>query len=404
MIKCINVADLRVGMYIHDLNCDWMAHPFLSKRFLVGKTIEIDKITASGIHEVYIDTNKGLDVSHAPTVNEVKKQLESEIIAFAEQEQPLPRAVEAGDELGQARLIHEQANQLIFNIMQDVRLGQQVELEKMEPAVARMTQSILRNNGALLSLCRIKNKDDYTFRHSVSVGALMVSFCNAMGMDKQTIHLAGIGGMLHDIGKMKIPDAILNKPGKLTEDEFGIIKCHVVESEQILQATHGISELSILVASQHHERHDGSGYPAGLKGEEISELGQMAAIVDVYDALTSDRCYHKGMPPTDALRKIYEWSKFHFNPKLVQAFMRCIGIYPVGTLVLLESGRLGVVTEQNDASLAAPKVKVIFSTKSNVHIRPEIVDLSRGMTRGGSDRIVRHESPQKWGLDPLRFL
>jgi putative nucleotidyltransferase with HDIG domain len=404
MIKCINVADLRVGMYIHDLNCDWMAHPFLAKRFLVGKTLEIEKIAASGIHEVYIDTNKGLDVSHAPTVNEVKKQLESEIIAFAEQEQPLPRAVEVGDELGQARLIHEQANQLIFNIMQDVRLGQQVELEKMEPAVARMTQSILRNNGALLSLCRIKNKDDYTFRHSVSVGALMVSFCNAMGMDRQTIHLAGIGGMLHDIGKMKIPDTILNKPGKLTEDEFGIIKCHVVESEQILQATHGISELSILVASQHHERHDGSGYPAGLKGAEISELGQMAAIVDVYDALTSDRCYHKGMPPTDALRKIYEWSKFHFNPKLVQAFMRCIGIYPVGTLVLLESGRLGVVTEQNDTSLAAPKVKVFFSTKSNVHIRPEIVDLSRGMTRGGSDRIVRHESPQKWGLDPLRFL
>ncbi|MGL6069888.1 HD-GYP domain-containing protein [Craterilacuibacter sp.] len=404
MIKCINVADLKVGMYIHDLNCDWMAHPFLTKRFQVGKTLEIEKISASGIHEVYIDTSKGLDVSHAPTVNEVKKQLESEIIAFAEQEQPLPRAVEAGEELGQARLIHEQANQLIFDIMQDVRLGQQVELEKMEPAVARMTQSILRNNGALLSLCRIKNKDDYTFRHSVSVGALMVSFCNAMGMDKQTIHLAGIGGMLHDIGKMKIPDAILNKPGKLTEDEFGIIKCHVVESEQILQATHGISELSILVASQHHERHDGSGYPAGLKGAEISELGQMAAIVDVYDALTSDRCYHKGMPPTDALRKIYEWSKFHFNPKLVQAFMRCIGIYPVGTLVLLKSGRLAVVIEQNDTSLAAPKVKVFFSTKSNVHIRPEIVDLSRGMTQGGSDRIMRHESPQKWGLDPLRFL
>lgn len=197
----------------------------------------------------------------------------------------------------------------------------------VEPSVSKMTSSILRNGGALLSLCRIKDKDNYTFQHSVSVGALMVSFCNAMGMSKEVIHHAGIGGMLHDIGKMKIPDRILNKPGKLTEQEFAVMKCHVVESKQILLQTTGISETAVLVAAQHHERHDGSGYPAGLKGEEISQLGQMAAIVDVYDALTSDRCYHKGMAPTDALRKIYEWSKFHFNPQLVQAFMRSIGIY-----------------------------------------------------------------------------
>ncbi|XLM20989.1 phosphodiesterase, partial [Chromobacterium piscinae] len=159
-----------------------------------------------------------------------------------------------------------------------------------------------------------------------------------------------------------------------------------------------------LVAGQHHERHDGSGYPAGLKGDEISQLGQMAAIVDVYDALTSDRCYHQGMSPTDALRKIYEWSKFHFNPELVQAFMRAIGIYPIGTLVRLESGRLGVVVEQNDHNLISPKVKVFFSIKSNTHIPPEIVDLSRRLGAGGGDSIVKHESPEKWHIDPLRFL
>lgn len=405
MIKCINVADLKVGMYIHDLNCDWMSHPFLSKSLLIKEESAIEKIIASGIHEVYIDIRKGLDVSHAPTIAEVKKQLESELVEFARTEQAAqPARVEAGEELGKARMIHEQASMIIVDIMQDVRLGKQVELEQIEPVVSRMTTSILRNNGALLSLCRIKNKDDYTFRHSVSVGALMVSFCNAMGMDAQAIQKAGIGGMLHDIGKMKIPDEILNKPGKLTEQEFAVIKCHVVESQRILQATDGISELSIQVASQHHERHDGSGYPAGLKGDEISELGQMAAIVDVYDALTSDRCYHKGMPPTDALRKIYEWSKFHFNPKLVQAFMRCIGIYPIGTLVLLESGRLGVVVEQNDNSLISPKVKVFFSTRSKTHIPPEVIDLSRNLGYGGGDRIIRHESAERLKLDPLRYL
>lgn len=404
MIKCINVSDLRPGMFIHDLNCDWMSHPFLLKRFLIKDEAEIEKITDSGIHEVYIDTGKGMDVAHAPTVTEVKRQLEEEIREFAQHESALVRKVEAAEEFDRARQIHQEAHQIVRGIMQDVRLGKQVQLEQVEPSVARMTESILRNGGALLSLCRIKHKDDYTFLHSVSVGALMVSFCNAMGMDAQTIHEAGIGGMLHDIGKMKIPDRVLNKPGKLTDQEFAVMKCHVVESKKILSVTEGITQIAIDVAAQHHERHDGSGYPLGLKGEQISQLGQMAAIVDVYDALTSDRCYHKGMAPTDALRKIYEWSKFHFNPTLVQAFMRSIGIYPVGTLVKLESGRLGVVIEQNDNNLIAPKVKVFFSTRSNTHIPPEVVDLSRGLGAGGGDKIVRHESAEKWQIDPLRFL
>ncbi|WP_199102951.1 HD-GYP domain-containing protein [Aquitalea sp. ASV11] len=404
MIKCIDVSDLKVGMYIHDLNCDWMSHPFLLKRFLVKDEAAIRKIADAGIHEVYIDTGKGLDLPHAPTISEVKHKLEQEIIDLASREVPTERRVDAAAEYGRAQLIHNEANLIVRSILQDVRLGKQVQLEMVEPSIEKMTSSILRNGGALLSLCRIKDKDNYTFQHSVSVGALMVSFCNAMNMSREVIHHAGIGGMLHDIGKMKVPDSILNKPGKLTEQEFAVMKCHVVESKQILLSTQGISDTAVKVAAQHHERHDGSGYPEGLKGEEISQLGQMAAIVDVYDALTSDRCYHKGMSPTDALRKIFEWSKFHFNPVLVQAFMRCIGIYPIGTLVRLESGKLGVVIEQNDNNLVSPKVKVFFSTKSNTYIPPEVVDLSRSMGAGGGDKIVSHESPTKWRIDPMRFL
>jgi putative nucleotidyltransferase with HDIG domain len=405
MIKCINIADLKVGMYIHDLNCDWMSHPFLRNRFVIATEAETQKIAEAGIHEVYIDTTRGLDVVHAPTEGEVQRQLESEMLVIGEEERPAVfTRVAAVEEFGRAQLIHEEAHQIIHGILRDVRLGKQVELEQVAPSVERITSSILRNNGALLALCRIKDKDNYTFQHSVSVGALMVTFCNAMNMSKEVIHHAGIGGMLHDIGKMKIPDEILNKPDRLTEHEFGVMKCHVVESKKILTQARGISETAITVAAQHHERHDGSGYPLGLMGHEISTLGQMAAIVDVYDALTSDRCYHQGMPPTDALRKIYEWSKFHFNPELVQAFMRAIGIYPIGTLVRLESGRLGVVVEQNEKNLVSPKVKVFFSIKSNTHIPPEIVDLSRSLGHGGGDKIVKHESPEHWKLDPLRFL
>jgi HD-GYP domain-containing protein (c-di-GMP phosphodiesterase class II) len=361
-------------------------------------------IAEAGIHEIHIDTAKGRDVAHAPTAHEVRTRLESEIIDFARCHAPPERQVESGEEASRARRIHGEARLIVRGILQDVRLGRQVELEKVHPAVEHVTDSILRNNGALLSLCRIKTKDDYTFLHSVSVGALMVSFCHALGMVREQIREAGIGGMLHDVGKMTIPDDILNKPGKLTAPEFALMKCHVVESRRILLATDGISDTAVQVAAQHHERHDGSGYPEGLKGDEISRLGQMAAIVDVYDALTSDRCYHKAIAPTDALRKIYEWSRFHFNPALVHAFMRCIGIYPIGTLVRLESGRLGVVVEQNDKDLISPRVRVFFSSKSNTHIRPEIVDLARGLGAGGGDRIVRHETPDAWNLDPLPFL
>jgi HD-GYP domain-containing protein (c-di-GMP phosphodiesterase class II) len=203
---------------------------------------------------------------------------------------------------------------------------------------------------------------------------------------------------------MRTPDAILNKPGKLTDEEFAIMRHHVVASREILEITPHISQTALHVAAQHHERHDGSGYPNRLKGEEIAPLGRMAAIVDVYDAITSDRVYHKGMPPTEALRKLLEWSRFHFDPELVHAFVRVVGIYPVGTLVRLESGRLAVVVEQRESNLLQPLVRVMFDAKRNHYLKPEDVDLSRPLGKGGADRILGHESPEKWQIDPMKFL
>ena len=403
MTKKISIDQLKPGMYVSDLGSDWMSHPFLRSAFAVKDEAMVKKIAESGIHEVYIDPSRGDDVPDAPTAEEVTEHLEHEMLKAAAE--PVPeRRIAAGEEMARAKKIHGEANKIIHNIMQDVRLGQQVKLEQAEPVVMQMTESILRNGGALLSLTRVKNKDDYTFMHSVSVCALLVSFCRAMDMDADVIHLAGIGGLLHDIGKVKVPDAILNKPGRLTDDEFKVMKCHVVESKKILSETDGISETSIQVAAQHHERHDGSGYPEGLKGEAITQMGQMAAICDVYDAITSERCYHKGLVPHEALRKIFEWSKFHFNPTLVQAFLRTIGIYPVGTLVLLESGRIGVVVEQSESNLLQPRVKLFFDSRKQGYITPQEVDLAKPLGHGGGDRIVSHETPEKWGIDPLKFL
>ncbi len=404
MIKSIDIADVKIGMYVHDLNCDWASHPFFRRRFLIKNAAEIAKIAEAGIHEIYIDTEKGLDVSHARSVDEVNATLQQQMIEAVSNEPAPVITLSFAEELGRANRIKSQAHALVKTVMQDVRLGRAVELEQVEPMIESITESVLSNSGALLTLLRIKNKDDYTFLHSVSVGTLMIAFCRSVGMDRETIHLAGLGGILHDTGKALVPDEILNKPGRLTEEEFDIIRRHPRDGFDILSRTEGIGEIPLDITLHHHERVDGSGYPHNLKGDTISTLAKMAAIVDVYDAITADRCYHKGMAPTDALRKIFEWSKYHFDPKLVQAFMRCVGIYPVGTLVLLESGKLGVVIEQHPSNLLTPKIKVMFSSKSNTYLQPEILDLSRPLGFGGGDRIVRHEAPEKWGINPLRFM
>lgn len=351
---------------------------------------------------MYIDPGRGVDGPGQDAI-EVERELDREMVAFAESAAPEQRRTSMREEVQSAQRIQGEANALIRDLMQDVRLGRQIQSERVEPVVEKITQSILRNSGALLSLCRIKNKDDYTFQHSVSVCGLQTAFARALKLPASDIHEAGIGGLLHDIGKTMVPDEILNKPGKLTDDEFRQIKCHVVESRRILEATPGISATAVLVAAQHHERHDGSGYPLGLKAGEISQMGKMAAIVDVYDAITSDRCYHKGMEPTEAMRKIFEWSKFHFDPQLVQAFTRCIGIYPTGSLVMLDSGRLAVVIGQCEGNLLQPLVRVVFSARHNHYVAAEDIDLSRRRASGG-DRIIRHEKPETWGIDVARFL
>ena len=400
MLKKIRTEALRPGMYIHELDCGWIDHPFVYNRFSVTSEAQISRVAAAGVREVYIDTSRGDDVDDAPTVEEARAELDREMVAAALAPAPA-RRVAASDETQRARKVLGEATTIVRRVMADARLGHQVHVEAVEQVVERLTGSILRNSGALLSLCRMKTKDDYTFLHSVSVGALLIAFSRDLGTGADALREAGIGGMLHDIGKVRVPSGVLNKPGRLTDSEFAAMKLNVVYSRQILEATSGIPAAAVEVAGLHHERHDGSGYPDGLAGDAIARIGQMAAICDVYDAITSDRVYHKGLQPTEALRKIFEWNRFHFNPELTQAFLRCIGIYPVGALVLLESGRLALVVDQHEGSLLQPLVRVIFHVRSGHYLPPEDLDLSRPSC---SDRIVRHEVPADWNIDPARFI
>jgi putative nucleotidyltransferase with HDIG domain len=400
-VKKVSVRQLQPGMYIHDLNCAWMDHPFVSNRFKLHSDKQVREIQALGIPEVYIDTAKGLDVADAPTQAQVDDSIAQDMADILQAPAAEYRRVDLNEEVQRARSLHKEANRVVKGMLQDIRLGRQIEMDKVEPLVENMVDSIFRNQDALLPLARLKQHDNYTFQHSVSVCALLVSFGRGLGLDRATLKEVAIGGLLHDVGKAKVPDEILNKPAKLTEAEFAKMKSHVVQSIVILQNTPGISQIALDVAGQHHERYDGSGYPNKLKGEEISLFGRMGAIVDVYDALTSERVYHKGMGPTAALGRLLEWSKFHFDPELVRAYVRSVGIYPTGSLVRLESGRLAVVVEQHEEKPMQPRVRVIYHAVHQRYLPPEMLDLA---WKGCKDRISGHEEFEAWGIDPGRWL
>ncbi|TAK91706.1 MAG: HD-GYP domain-containing protein [Burkholderiaceae bacterium] len=398
-IKSIPVSKLKPGMYVHDLNCDWLSHPFIRNRFPVRSEAEIQQIVEAGVKELYIDTSKGDDVRDAVPLAQLRSDLDADMRAIAATQPAIDLRTDIAEELGVARKIHHEAHTLVRNMMQDARLGNQVELDRVEPLVEDITASIFRNSGALTALCLIKGKDDYTFLHSVGVCTLMISFARSLELPPEVIQQAGIGGLLHDIGKTFTPDDILNKPDRLAPDEFSVMRKHPEDGLTILQRTPEIGDIPRSICIEHHERMDGSGYPFKLAGEQISQMGKMSAIVDVYDALTSDRSYHAGMAPTDALRKMLEWSRHHFDPQYVQAFMRCIGIYPVGSLVRLASGKLAVVAAQNSSSLLTPKVRAFYDIGKTSYITPCNIDLALG-----HDKIVTHESPAKWSLTPMDYL
>ncbi len=402
MIKKVSKSDLKLGMFIHDLNCGWMDHNFLRNSFMLRKESDLDKILESRITEVYIDTIKGIDCSFAPTQTEVEADLSARMLALPSPAPAPPQQTTYAEELGFAKQIQKEASQVIHSVLGDVRLGKQIQVERLQPVVGQITDSILRNQGTLMSLCRIREGDTYTFQHSVSVCTLLVTFCRFMEMGQEIILEAGMGGMLHDIGKMRVPDHILNKPDKLTDPEFAIMKGHVVLGLEALRQTPGISRTVIQVAGEHHERFAGSGYPEGIMGAEISTLGRMAAIVDVYDAITSNRIYHKGMEPPAALTKLFEWSEQHFDPEMVQHFIQAIGIYPVGSLVQLDSRRLAVVMEQSTQGLLFPVVRVVFDLQRGRAIPPKDLDLSSPAS--GGDAIVRNVDPDEWGLKPFEYL
>lgn len=395
MLKKILVSQLRIGMYLHKLDASWIKHPFWRSAFLISQQADIDKLVSSGITHVIIDTSKGDDVV-AP---EVEKAVTSPVTS--QSTAPKTQVTGIAEELEQAARICAQANREVKNMFQEARLGKAVDSEQAMSLVADISSSVSRNSGALISLARLKNHDDYTYMHSVAVCGLMIALALQLEMDEETVRLCGLAGLLHDIGKMDIPMSIINKPGKLTDDEFTLVRNHPQAGHAMLSRAKDIHPMVLDVCLHHHEKISGNGYPHQLAGDQISIYARMGAICDVYDAITSERSYNKGWHPADALRSMADWTNDHLDSRVFQAFVKSLGIYPVGSLVRLESGRLAVVVDKNPEALLKPKVKAFFSTKSNTHIKPEIINLSHP---GCQDKITAIEHPEDWQFPDINQL
>ncbi len=403
MLKRIPVKQLRIGMYIHEFCGSWYDHPFWHNAFVLDKPEDLREILSTGIKEVWIDIGKGLDVESGEG-GKSEKAVAAEIndtLARADAGSKIAHHADIAQEAARAVKICAQSKQAVTSMFKEARMGKALNASDALPVVEEITTSVIRNPGALISLARLKDKDNYTYMHSVAVCALMVSLARQLGLDEEQTRQAGLAGLMHDIGKTMAPLEIINKPGKLTEAEFQIMKNHPIDGHIILLESEGISDIARHVCLRHHEKVDGSGYPDKLADGKIDLYAKMAAICDVYDAITSIRAYKGGWEPAQSIRKMAEWSHGHFDWRIFEAFVRSMGIYPVGSLVRLASDRLGVVIGQSEQSLLTPKVKIFFSIKSNMRITPEILDLSKPFCK---DRIVSHEDPAAWDISDIQEL
>jgi len=406
MLRRVPLDEVRLGMFVHAMEGSWLQHPFWKKKFVLDSEHDLQRLRDSDIPGIIIDDERGVPprpkadpvVAAAPASKPrpVVSRLSEE--DFAKPRSPLDplstTPCSVAEEAERARNIVGKSRRAVMKMFGEVRLGHAIELESVAPLVDQISASVARNPSALINVARLKSKDEYTYMHSVAVCALMINLARTLELNEMLVKELGLAGLLHDLGKMAVPDPVLNKPGKLTDEEFAEVRQHPQRGYDLLVENPDAPAIAAEVVLHHHEKYDGTGYPHGLKGEEISLHARMAAICDVYDAITSNRPYKDGWAPAESIARMLEWEG-HFDPKLLDAFVRSIGIYPVGTLVRLRSNRLGLVVAENKREPTHPKVKAFYSIYERTASRPELVTIGTSLR---DDAIIKRELPEHWNL------
>ncbi len=405
MLKHIAPSQLRLGMYIHGLDGSWLEHNFWRSSFLLKTSADLQRLQTCGIAGLWIDVTRGLDVEVLPSTASVPAAPATPSPATPSAAAPPPAEQPAAppapglwpEEVERARQQCQQAQVAVMHMFHEARMGRAIRHDQAEALAEQIQDSVTRHPAALISVARLKSADTYTFMHSVAVSALMVALAQQLGLPAQQVKRAALAGLLHDLGKAHTRLDILNKPGALTDEEFAHMKLHPVQGHAMLLES--ISDAEVLDAClHHHERLDGRGYPHGLCAEQIHLMARMTAICDVYDAITSNRPYKSGWSPAIALQRMAQWCGAHLDAHIFSAFVKTLGVYPVGSLLRLHSGRLALVFALSENKLLTPQVVCFYDTDRQQRIDPPVLlDLSTDP----EEHILRREDPEDWNFSDL---
>lgn len=403
MKREISVEELQFGMYISALDRPWTETPFLFQGFELRTQDELTELKKH-CRKVYVDTEKGLDLPdtarQAPADGKPRNVLDSITRTVDYEERATLQA-----ELPRARDAHAKTRDALKDMFDALETGKALDVERVRDAVSSMTESVARNPDAMLLLAKLKEKDAQAVGRAVGVSVYMITFGRFLHLPPDQLEILGMLGLLQDVGKVRVPAALLDKPGPLTEDERKACESHIEHSLAILNETPGLPSGLAALAALHHERFDGSGYPRKLKGDEIGLFGGIAGLVDCFDAMTRPRPYGEIYAPSNALNMLYGWRDKLFSGPLVEQFIQCIGIYPVGAIVELNSGEIGIVIAQNLARRLLPRVMVILDA-NRVALKPQkILDLAKEpkASPGVPYRIKRTLEKDSVPIDPAEF-
>ncbi|MEE8262902.1 MAG: HD-GYP domain-containing protein [Gammaproteobacteria bacterium] len=420
MKRKVHVLELQIGMYISELDRPWVETPFLFQKFELRTSEEMEQLKKHCTY-VYVDTELGLDVAPKPRdkesvvrirkLEEQDEKIKREVKKIAEapsrrsQRPAYPDRTPFQRELVRAREVQSQTRVLMRTTIEEVQKGKAVNIPLAEKVVDNMVESVIRNPDALVCLSQLKDISEYTALHSVRTCVLALTFGRHLVLSKDELKILGIGALLHDIGMAKLPATILDKPGGLTVEEFELMTQHVPWGLEILKQSGGVPPAALEILEQHHERHDGSGYVRKLKGDLIGYVGAICAIVDVYDAITSQRVYRGPVSADDALKRMYEWRHKDFHAELVQEFIKCMGIYPIGSLVELSTGGVGVVITINRARRLKPKVVLLLTANKKPLSRKVITDLAEHRDGLGREYKIKRVLPAgTYSINPMEHL